>query len=320
MIRLAVLAVISLSAFAQEQTRTYTFAHTQDTAQMQQVLNMIRSMAEIQAITLDAAQRTLTASSTPGRLAFANWLFTEVDRSAARPSSLRVLDNTFDDPRLSSVKIFYPANIATSQQAQELINAVRSIAEIQICVALPSAGAIVVRAEPHQTVFAEWLVRELDGSMAGARPAGVREYTFDDTRVMPPGRRSTAARIYYPSSVGAAQDMFDLVNGVRSIAEAQRVVGFTASNAVVLRASTEQAKVTDWLVRELDQPTAGGNQYNWAGSVVRTVYLPKGSDVSAVVKQIRDLGIQRAVPYTKQRAVILRALPAQMATADTLLR
>ena len=93
------LAVVCAScAVAQEQPRTFTFAHTQDPRQMQEMLNTVRAVAEVQHAVLDPAQRTLSVGGTPDQLTFITWLFTDLDRPASRPQSLQVRDNTFADP------------------------------------------------------------------------------------------------------------------------------------------------------------------------------------------------------------------------------
>ena len=57
----------------------------------------------------------------------------------------------------------------------------------------------------------------------------------------------------------------------------------------------------------------------WGNSIVRTAYLKNG-DASTPIKHIRDVGIQRVVSYPRQRAIVFRALPAQIAAAEPLLR
>ena len=139
---------------------------------MQETLNTVRAIAEVQHAAVDPAQRSLTVAGNPDQLGLITWLFTDLDRPASRPPSLEVRDNTFNDPRAPAVKIFYPAHLATAQQVQEVVNAVRSIAEVQRVMALSGPGAIVIRGSAEQVAFAEWIVGELDRSMAGKRPTG----------------------------------------------------------------------------------------------------------------------------------------------------
>ena len=322
-IRFAVLPLVCAAAFAQEQTRTFTFAHTESPQHMQEMLHMIRSMAEVRNVSLDPAQRSLTAGGTPDQLAFITWLFTDLDRPASRPQSLQVRDSMFADPRADSAKIFYPAHLSTAQQVQEAVNAIRSISEIQRCVALNGPGAIVIRGNREQVALAEWIVGELDRSLAGKRPVGNREYNYPDTILYIPERRSTAVRLYYPASVSTPQDIQETVNGLRSVAEVQRAIAFTASGAILIRASNEQAELTDWLVKELEQgASAGANRdYQWRGGTVRSVWLAKSADLQATIVKVRQsTGMQRVVGLQRQRAIVMRGTPEQIAAAEPLLR
>lgn len=322
-IRFAVLTFVCAAAFAQEPTRTFTFAHTQNPQHMQETVNTIRSLAEVRNVSVDPAQRTLTVGGTPDQLALVTWLFTDLDRPASRPQTLQVRDSTFADPRADSVKIFYPAHLSTAQQVQEVVNGIRSIAEVQRCVFLNRPGAIAVRGNSEQVALAEWIVSDLDRSMAGKRPEGKREYNYPDTAMTYPERRSTAVRIYYPASVSTPLDMQETINGLRSVAEVQRVVAFTTSGAIVTRSSNEQAALTDWLVKELDKgaSAAGPSDYRWSGGTVRSAWLAKSADLPATVAKVRQTtGMQRVVGLQRQRAIVMRGTPEQLAAAEPLLR
>jgi hypothetical protein len=320
---IALAIVCAACALAQEQTRTFTFAHTQDPRHMQEVLNTVRAVAEVQHAVLDPAQRSLAVGGTPDQLSFITWLFTDLDRPASRPQNLVVRDNTFSDPRSPAVKIFYPARFTTAQQVQDVVNAVRSIAEVQRVVALNGAGAIVARGNPEQIALAEWIVAELDRSMAGKRPAGIREYTYPDSDLQVVERRTTAVRIYYPASVSTPQDMQETVNGLRSFADVQRVVSFVTSGAIIARSNTEQATMMDWLVKELDAgaSASGSHDYRWSAGTVRSAWLPKAADLAGTVAKVRQMtGMQRVVGLQRQRAIVMRGTPDQLAAAEPLLR
>ncbi len=281
---------------------------------------MVRALTEIQNVAFDAAQRTMTVAWNADQLALITWLFTELDRPASRPQSLQVRDSTFNDPRTPAVKIFYPANVATAQQVQEVINGVRSIAEVQRCMALNGPGAIVIRAGAEEAALAEWIVAELDRSMSGKRPTGKREYNYPDT-FLPPERRATAVRIYYPATVSTPVDIQELVNGIRSVADAQRVVGFMATGSIVLRTTPGQAELADWLVKELDQASAGSREYRYAEGTVRATVLRKDADLPATVTKLRQMtGMQRVVALSRQRAIVMRGTAEQLAAAEPLLR
>src|SRR5689334_970049 len=103
---IALFAFCASALAAQEEARTFTFAHTQDPRHMQEMVNMIRSTAEVRDVALDPAQRAVSISgATRDQMALIAWMFTELDRPASRPQTLQVRDNTYNDPRASAVKI-----------------------------------------------------------------------------------------------------------------------------------------------------------------------------------------------------------------------
>jgi hypothetical protein len=321
MLRFAVLALVCAAAFAQDQTRTFTFAHTQSPQQMQEVVNTVRSIGEIRNVSVDPLQRTLTVGGTADQLAFTAWLFTDLDKPAGSSTSLVIRENLHPDPRASAVRIFYLSRVSTPQQLQELVNAIRSIAELQRVVVVTAAGAIVARGEPSQVVLAEWIVREIDQSV-GTRPREVRKFQYEDT-LLPVERRSPAVRMYFPASLSTPQDMQELVNGLRSIVEVQRVVAFTASGAILARSSDDQAALTDWLVKELDHGASApaARDYAWRAGTVRSAWLAKSADLAATVARVRQTtGMQRVVGLQRQRAIVMRGTPEQLAAADAVLR
>ncbi|HXW89925.1 MAG TPA: cohesin domain-containing protein [Terriglobales bacterium] len=64
------------------------------------------------------------------------------------------------------IKTFYLSNLSQPQELQDVTNTLRQILEIQRVQALPSEGAIVVRAEPDKMALAQKLVSDLDKSKA----------------------------------------------------------------------------------------------------------------------------------------------------------
>src|SRR5262245_12982010 len=59
-------------------------------------------------------------------------------------------------------KTFYLSNINTPQEIQEIVNAVRSVSELQRVVAYNSQNAIIVRGEADQVALAEKMILDLD--------------------------------------------------------------------------------------------------------------------------------------------------------------
>jgi len=329
---LAALAVFSSALFAQgaSETRVFPIANIGTPQSMQELVNAIRSLAEIQHVTADMPGRRLVITGDAEELAFADWIVKALDAPAgARPTAFTVRDTTYRDPRYAtSVKLIYPAHIASPQHLQEAVNAVRSIAEVQRVVGLTVQKALLMRAAPEQTALAEWLLQDFDQSTGGAGSHETRQYTYPDSLVQE-RYRSTAVRIYHPTQIATPQQMQEAINDIRSIAEVQRVVAFTGANLIALRSPEPQVAVADWLEKELDQPASAASARSFpmpgdSSQTVHTFYLPKTAgpaDLQNSLNIIRQhTGIQRPVVYQRNAAIILRGTPDQIDKAGALLR
>jgi hypothetical protein len=288
---------------------------------MQDILNTVRVIADMRNAKIEPVQRRLTVDGNPDQLALIGWLFTELDRPSTRPEHLRVLDNTFSDPRLSAVKILYPVNLSTALQMQELIMDIRLIAEVPLCVVLSGPGAIVIRGNAEQVALAEWIVAEIDQSMMG-KPINVGVYHFPDSVLDIVDRRTTAVRIYYSSSGKTFQDLQEVSTCLRSIADVHRVVIVPASGAIIVRASTEQAELTDWLVDALNpRLSSGPRDYQYMDESVQSVVVPTDVDLAGLVTKVREAtGMRRVVVIQSQRSIVMRGTPNELAIAGLLLR
>jgi hypothetical protein len=89
-----------------------------------------------------------------------------------------------------TTRIFYLPNISQQTEMQDIMNALRSVAEFTRISMLPSAHAIALRGTPEQIAFAEKLLAEIDktkvryrvdfriSELDGDRKAGSRDYSL----------------------------------------------------------------------------------------------------------------------------------------------
>src|SRR5690242_4758820 len=97
-LRLVPFFFAAAAAIAQspEQTRVFTFAHTEAPQHVQEVLNGVRSIGGITKLAFDPEARALTISGSADQVAVATWLITEVDRpSGSLPKALLVRESSF---------------------------------------------------------------------------------------------------------------------------------------------------------------------------------------------------------------------------------
>jgi general secretion pathway protein D len=64
------------------------------------------------------------------------------------------------------------------------------------------------------------------------------------------------AQTFYLTNVSSPQEIQEIVNAVRSIAELQRVVAFTSQNAIIVRGESDQVALASKMIHDLDKPRA----------------------------------------------------------------
>lgn len=313
--------LLAFAAFGQtpEQSRTLTFAQTPTPQKLQEIVNLIRSLAEMQHVSADPGARTVTIAGTLDQVAFATWAITELDKPATEVKTLVVRQTTFPDARgASAVRIFYPARVASPQEMQELVNGMRSVADLQRVVAVSGTGAIIARGTAEQVALTEWMLRELE------QPgAPVRHFEFqDDIKVI--AARTPAVRLYFAKQLTSGQELADTINSIRTIGEVMRAVQFTTPRAILIRGTEDQAALADWLMKELDQAALVATAVHdtpFRDTTVRTAFMGKNVDLAGTAKRVKDVtGMMRVAWSQRPRAIVLRGTPGQIALAEGLLR
>jgi hypothetical protein len=242
MLNRAVLATIFAAlATAQtaDQTRVFTFSHTENPQQMQQISNAVRAVGNIRIAFPKASDHTFTVTGTTDQLALTDWLLTEVDRSASAPPKMLVAhEYSSSDPRNPVIKVYFPARTTTPQQLQEALNTIRSIADVQRVVAISGSGAIILRGTPDQVALADWLLRELDQPAPGA----THEYRV-------PGWTPGLVRAFFLPPATTPQELQSKADGVRGAAQIPRVTVYLYDSVILARGTDEQMAVAERLLR-----------------------------------------------------------------------
>jgi hypothetical protein len=242
MISKAVLAaaLYASAAFAQSAPvpqRVLTFAQGDSPQAVQEIVNTLRAIAGAPRVTQDFERKTITVQAPVAQAGLAEWLFNLLDvpaPSGGRPEY--VLPGAADDV----VRVLYPTDVADYRQLQELVNALRSIAEIQRVVAFTPQKSITVRGQAWQLDLADWLLKQLD-----TQPVGQTSAAYSITGV-PPAYPSgipfpTAVRVFYLPAGTTADAVQQAVNLIRTQAEVMRVVGYPARPAVAMRGTDAEA-------------------------------------------------------------------------------
>ena len=239
-----------LAAWGQTSEKVFYFAHLETPQALQEVTNAVRSVGDIRDVSMDAAKRSLTVKGTAGQIAAAGWLTAEMDKAGSVPGTR---DFPFSDPKAPLAQVVYLSHVDNPRDLQEIVNAVRSISDIQRCFPMNQQKAIVMRGLPEQVKAADWLLSVLD-QPAGAQPASAaaREY-----RLAPEEwdiRGGLVVRVAVLTQAATPQAIQEITNVTRSIADIQRCYPIQSRRVLVMRGNDDQMALADWLLNRSTVP------------------------------------------------------------------
>jgi len=162
-------SVVSGQAPAEESVdRVFHFAHVETPQGLQEIVTVLRTVAEIQRIFLCNAPRSVALRGTADQMAVAEWLFNALDKPASGQSlarlgqdsgmhEYRVLGNSDD-----VVRVFYLTHTDTVQGLQEIATTIRTIADIQRIFVCNASRALALRGTVDQVARSTRLIEEMD--------------------------------------------------------------------------------------------------------------------------------------------------------------
>jgi len=62
------------------------------------------------------------------------------------------------------------------------------------------------------------------------------------------------AKVFYLSNVSTPQELQEIVNAVRSVADIQRFFPYSAQNAIIAKGSADQVALAEKILHDLDKP------------------------------------------------------------------
>jgi hypothetical protein len=305
--------------------RVFQFAHINTDVGFQRLGNTIRAIANVSQISLNAQAKTLTVRGTASQMSLSEWLFRSLDRAAGSAPAGAKLEYTVSGSSDELVRVLFLTHSTTPQDVQEIINAVRSVVEVQRMIASEVPGPLVMRGTVAQVSTAEWLVQALDRP-ANAGPFVPASQTLSAPEFASLGSGVHVARVFHPAHLTSPMQLQESVNMIRSLAEIQRAVGYNRTGAVIVRAESDQVALAGWLLNALAKPPTEEAPllkppYN--SFVTRMFYFadpaaPQG--LPEIVKSIRSrTNLQRVASYTSL-AIAVRGTFDQVAAAERLVK
>jgi hypothetical protein len=321
--RVALSALIALSAgvvSAQEPAveRVLSFRYAETPQSWQEINNAVRSIADIKEATMNPASRTLNLRGPATRMAAAEWIFHELDR----PNQPAIPNSDIHDFRPAGtadvvVSVYYPERLHTPMALQEVVNAVRSIADIPYLFPVNAVNAVVMRGTAAQIALAKWAFQQLDGPPPANRTTEFREF---HSQWLP----DAVVRVFFLATLRDPQAIQEVVNATRTIADVQRFFPVNQLHAITMRGTAAQAELCAWLVNRLDTPaTPVAGEYLFPGSptgVVR-LFVPAKTPTIEVVKQLQiESKAQKVFLVSTRSAVAFRGTAEQAAIAERALQ
>ncbi len=314
---LASAALFTAIGFGQGQDKTFYFKHPASESDMTAVATMVRTMLELQDISVDREHRALVVHGPVDRLVALEWLFDQLDRPVAGAAQYKMSGD-----RGEVIAVIPIASTATNADLTAATTAIRTIVDLQRLFPYAAQMVIVGRGEPDRIAAAEWIASQLS-PRAGQAPTGDSPpYPVGPLR---PDKADTDSLIRVfrmdPKTTGA--ELTAMVTAIRTIADIQRLFPFQA-NTMIMRASPSQVAVAGWLVHEMAKPAdaTAVHQTTMPGlidGVVRLFYVGRQADVAPLVTRIRStLDIQRLYPFANPSAVVLRGRPDQMSSVEAM--
>ncbi len=329
-IRLLTMFLFTSAVFAQSAPERVFHFKAADTAQdVQEIATVIRNIGGLRELSIDDTQKTLTIHGTAGELAFADWLFNDLDDSEASSQSS---NNEYRMSVASDdvVHVFHLTNAATVQQVQEIATSVRSIAEIRRLFTYNASKTIVARGSAGQIALAGWLVSQADKPPVGQGIAQSQNSAASEYKYAADG--DDVVKVLYLTNTQTVEAFQELAVLIRSITQIRRAFTYNAPRVLMVRGTAEQTALATWLSNELDKtgqhdPGSPVHEYKMSAStddVVRVFYLPPTDTIAAfqgIVTDVRKTtNIRTAYTYNGPRAWAVRGTTNEIAWADQLIR
>jgi hypothetical protein len=221
--------------------RVFYLTHTDTVQQFQEVATVIRTIADIQQVSADNEQKSLTVHATAGQIAMAEWLFNELDNPSVQPSVLHEyrVPGSSDDV----VRLFYLTRTPTVQDFQEVATVVRTIANFRRAFTYNEARAYVVRGTASQMGLAEWILKELEPTAAPA----AHQYRM-------PGADDDVVGVMYLAHTPSVQSFQRAATRIRETTRIQRMFTYNSPRAVTVRGTADQIATAERLATQLDRP------------------------------------------------------------------
>jgi hypothetical protein len=240
--------------------RTFFLVHTTGPREIQEMVNSMRSIGEIQRVVVYTPSAAVVVRGSFDQVELAAWLVRQLDQPAGVQSEEKPAEYTYNDLLLrfpaTAVRAFRLAHATNPQTTQEIVNTVRSIAQVQRITFNTAVATVVSRSTPVQASLAAWLIQQLDRQAEPRTATAITEFPPGLAGLMPapaPSMADQTVKVAALAHVSSPQAAQELVNRIRSTAGMQRVVYTSLPRAVTLCGTANQMAEAERLIQEADR-------------------------------------------------------------------
>ena len=147
----------------------FSFASAPSPAHIQETVNTIRALAELVRLMPVNERRLIVLRGEPARVAFAEWLFHQLDQPAnAQPGALPASPQEYrlppgiDRDHNDLSRVYYLAHAVNAKDRMQIVNTIRAATKITRLMPISEPSAIVLRANDQQAADADQVIRQLD--------------------------------------------------------------------------------------------------------------------------------------------------------------
>jgi len=315
--------LFAFAAWGQTSEKVFYFTHLDTPQAMQEVTNLMRVVGDIRDLSPDVAKRSITVKGTADQIAAAGWLTAEMDKAG---SATGTRDYPFNDPNAPLAQVVYLTHVDNPQDLQEIVNAIRSVVDIQRCSPMNQQKAIVMRGLPEQVKAVDWLLGVLDqpaGAPGGGAPPDYRLPDGDwNSRV------GLVVRVVPLMHVDTPLAIQEVANVTRSMADLQRCFPVNSPRRVlVMRGNDDQMALADWLLKQFDGPGGQGtNEFKMGGAggqIVQVAHVnawTRETFLETMFAIRTETKMTRVFPFQAQRAIAMRGTADQLAQAQQVIQ
>lgn len=253
--RLAVAILVAIPSLAQKPAeptvdRTFHFTTGPSARDLQEIATVLRTVAQIRTLSVDAAAPSISVSGNSGDIALADWTIQALDQPA-RPLApeKQIRDSAVHEYRVPGakddvVRMFYLTDINTPQSMQELLTVLRTVGAIQRVFNYTTPLALAVRGTTAQIALSTWIISELDQPSTG-QTEGIHQFESGDANF-------PVVRAFYLAH-RSPKDIQDTLSALRATVHIQRAFSHTARAVVIIAGSPGQVEDAARMVAARDR-------------------------------------------------------------------